>query len=116
MTNLEVFKTIRAMGLAVSYNDGEWQINYKKEDKRYTPDSKYFTDDKLDAIQTAKVMSEKTMTEPSKTGDEVLDAVIEHRRLTINALNKAINKAINGEYLDPLDALQGFRRIFLDIE
>lgn len=57
MTNLEVFKTIRAMGLAVAYRDGEWQIDYRREDARRSAESRYFTDDKQDAIGTARCMS-----------------------------------------------------------
>lgn len=58
MTNLQVFKLIRSLGLAVQYNDGEWKVNYRRDDSRRTPDSDYFTDDKDDAIGTARVMAD----------------------------------------------------------
>jgi len=58
MTKLETFRTIRSYGMAASYNDGEWRVDYRKGDSRKTDNSCYFTDDKGDAIATAKVMSE----------------------------------------------------------
>lgn len=44
--------------MAVSHNDGEWRIDYRRDDTRKTPDSSYFTSDRLDAIATARVMSQ----------------------------------------------------------
>ena len=57
MTNKQVFDAIRKMGMAVSLNDGEWRVDYKRDDSRRSLDSCYFTNDKTDAIQTAEVMS-----------------------------------------------------------
>jgi hypothetical protein len=57
MTNLEIFKAIRTMGMAVSLNNGEWRVDYRKGDSRRSLDSCYYTDDKQDALQTAEVMS-----------------------------------------------------------
>ncbi len=56
MTNKETFYAIRKIGMAVSYNNGEWRIDYKRDDPRKTLDSCYFTEDKDDAIKTAQVM------------------------------------------------------------
>ncbi len=43
--------------MAVSYNLGEWRIDYKRDDPRKTLDSSYFTENREDAIATARVMS-----------------------------------------------------------
>jgi hypothetical protein len=56
MTNKQTFYEIRKIGMAVSYNNGEWRIDYKKDDVRKTTESSYFTEDKDDAIATARVM------------------------------------------------------------
>ena len=57
MSNLEVFKTIRAFGMAVMRNNGEWKIDYRRDDKRKTHESSYFTTDNDDAVSTARYMS-----------------------------------------------------------
>jgi len=59
MTNKQVFDAIRKMGLAVQLNDGEWRVNYKRDDVRRQGDG-YYTDDKQDALDTAKVMAKVT--------------------------------------------------------
>lgn len=57
MTNIQTFRAIRALGMAVSLKNGEWRIDYKIGDSRRSSDSCYYTDDKMDALQTAEVMS-----------------------------------------------------------
>jgi hypothetical protein len=58
MTNLQVFRLIRSYEMAVSLNDGEWRVDYRRGDSRKTPNSSYFTTDKQDAIDTAIVMAQ----------------------------------------------------------
>jgi hypothetical protein len=57
MTVKDTFYAIRALGMAVQYNDKEWQVNYRREDLRRTPESSYFTNDNQDALDTAIAMS-----------------------------------------------------------
>jgi len=57
MTDKQTFDAIRKLGMAVQKNDGEWQVDYRRDDNRKTPDSCYFTDDKDDALGTAKAMA-----------------------------------------------------------
>jgi hypothetical protein len=58
MNNLQTFKAIRALGMAVSHNEGEWRIDYRRGDSRKTNDSCYYTDSREDALGTAKLMAE----------------------------------------------------------
>lgn len=61
MTIQQTIQAIRAMGLSCNWNAEyqEFRVNYAKRfDSRWTKDSAYFTNDKDDAIATAKVMSQ----------------------------------------------------------
>jgi len=57
MTNKQTFDAIRALGLAAQLNNGEWQVDYRRDDSRRTPGTRYFTNDKEDALATARVMA-----------------------------------------------------------
>lgn len=60
MTDRQTFDAIRALGMACQKNNGEWRIDYKIGDMRRVAGeygTSYFTDDKQDALETAKVMS-----------------------------------------------------------
>lgn len=57
MTQKQAFYAIRAWGMAVQYNNGEWQVDYRKTDWRRTSTSRYFTNDLNDAVATSKVMA-----------------------------------------------------------
>lgn len=61
MTDKQTFDAIRKLGLAVQKNDGEWRVDYKRSDPRKSLDSCYFTNDKQDALDTAKSMSIPTI-------------------------------------------------------
>ena len=57
MTDLETFHAIRALGLRVQKRDGEWRIDYRKDDPRYVAGdygTSYYTNDRDDALGTAK--------------------------------------------------------------
>jgi hypothetical protein len=53
-TQKEVEKIVRALGLAARVVDGEWRINFK----RGAESTAYYTDDSMDAVATARLMSE----------------------------------------------------------
>jgi hypothetical protein len=58
MTQRDTIQTIKAMGMTCRY-DRVWQVyivNYRLGDIRRTADSSYDTNDKDDALDTAKAM------------------------------------------------------------
>lgn len=70
MTNVEAFKKIRGFGMAVQLRDGEWCVNFQRNDARWTTASCYFTDDRDDAINTAAAMAQcgVSVAAPAYTG------------------------------------------------
>lgn len=58
MSLKNVLAVIRGMGMTATYNPAfkEFRIDYKVSDRRWTPESAYFTQDGSDAILTAQAM------------------------------------------------------------
>jgi hypothetical protein len=57
MSIVNVLRLIRQMGLTASYNNGEYRIDFKKDDPRRTAETSYFTTDQTDAFATARFMA-----------------------------------------------------------
>jgi hypothetical protein len=59
-TKKDTLKAIRDLGLTARYQPeyGEWRINYKQTDERWTEDSAYYTTWDDDALKTAQFMAE----------------------------------------------------------
>ena len=57
MTQKELFKSIRALGMVVTCTDGEYRVNYKGGSES----SAYYTDDRMDALGTAREMDQERL-------------------------------------------------------
>lgn len=57
----EVERAVRAFGLTCRYDSAymEFRIDYRRHDPRWSEDSAYFTTYRDDAIDTARLMSER---------------------------------------------------------
>ena len=59
LTKAELFNQVKALGMRIKwdYEWGEYIVDYKKDDPRWSKNSTYHTDDRQDALDTAKSMA-----------------------------------------------------------
>lgn len=92
LTIKSVLTSIRALGLSASYTGGEFVVNFQRGDLRYTKDSGYYTNDRTDALATARHMYRSPMPKVRKdsrfmVSEATIDAVNEFADLMTRTID-----------------------------